>query len=263
MAAGDDRALSLFLDIYGTLPRAGPGGTEHTLRALGLVPGTTPRAVLDLGCGPGAQTVALASALPEAHIVAIDVLPSMVERASRRFVESGIDDRVTAMAADMADPPIAPGSQDLIWCEGAIYNVGVTEALRRWRPVLGPGGCVAFTEPVWLVDAPPQEIRNWWRSEYPPITDVAGVRSRVDLAGYGTIASFDLPPSAWWDEYYEPMQTRIAELHSRLPDDVIAGEIVAAARTEIDHFRRYADCYSYAFFVVQPRNRAVMPNQTS
>ena len=74
----DDRAFAVFLEIYGTLHRAGPGADEHTRRALRLVPGPPPRTVLDLGCGPGAQTVALASALTEARIVAVDRLPSMV-----------------------------------------------------------------------------------------------------------------------------------------------------------------------------------------
>ena len=252
MDLDDERTFRLFLEVYGTLPRAGPGGDEHTVRALGLVPGPTPRTVLDLGCGPGAQTLALASALPDATILAVDLLPSMVDEAIRRFAARGLAGRVTAVRADMGAPPVAPASQDLIWCEGAIYNLGVTAALRTWRPLLRPGGSVAFTEPVWLVDSPPVEIRDWWSSEYPAITDTAGVRASVDAAGFRTVATFVLPAAAWWDEYYEPMLGRVADLSARLPDDPAAADVVAAAETEIDHFRRFADCYSYAFFVVQP-----------
>jgi trans-aconitate methyltransferase len=249
---GDAHTFALFLEVYGTLPRAGPGGAEHTVRALGLVPGLPPRTVLDLGCGPGAQTVTLACALPEASIMAVDLLPPMIERANRRFAESNLEDRVVAVVGDMAEPPAAPGSQDLIWCEGAIYNLGVTEALRTWRPLLSPGGTIAFTEPIWLVDSPPPEIRDWWSSEYPAITDAAGTRSRVWAASYRTIASFPLPASAWWEEYYEPMLARIEGLKSRLTDDPTAREIVTVAETEIEHFRRFSECYSYAFFIVQP-----------
>ena len=252
MEPRDDHAFELFLEVYGTLPRAGPGGDEHTVRALGSVPGRTPRTVLDLGCGPGAQTTALASALPEARIVAVDLLASMVAEAGRRIIEGGFEDRVVAVVGDMATPPVAAGSQDLIWCEGAIYNLGVTEALRAWRPLLRPGGTVAFTEPVWLVDSPPLEIRDWWLSEYPAITDMVGTRSRIEAASHRTVASFVLPASAWWAEYYEPMQDRIGGLTSRLADDPAAREVVAGAETEIDRFRRFSDWYSYAFFVVQP-----------
>ena len=252
MQPDDDHTFRLFLEVYGTLPRAGPGGDEYTLRALASVPDPTPRAVLDLGCGPGAQTVALALALPDAQIAAVDLVPAMADEANRRLMASGRGQRAAAVVGDMGAPPVAHGSQDLIWCEGAIYNLGVTEALGTWRSLLRPGGTVAFTEPVWLVDSPPKEIHDWWSSEYPAITPSEGVRARIDAASYRTVASFVLPASAWWEEYYGPMQHRIADLRKRLADDPIAGEVVAAAEAEIDHFRRFSDCYSYEFFVVQP-----------
>ena len=75
--------LELFLQVYGTLPRAGPGDTQSTVNALALVPWPSPKTVLDLGCGPGAQTLVLAEVLPDAEILALDVLPPMVSRAQR------------------------------------------------------------------------------------------------------------------------------------------------------------------------------------
>jgi trans-aconitate methyltransferase len=248
----ESRSFALFLKVYGTLPRAGPGGDEHTVRALELLPGPSPRTVADLGCGPGAQTLVLASAFPDATIVAVDVLEPMVAEAERRIAEAGFQGRVEAVVGDMAAAPVEDAGQDLIWCEGAIYNLGVTEALTTWRPLLRPGGTVAFTEPVWLVDTPPADVHDWWTAEYPPMSDRTGVEARITAASYRTVDSFVLPAAAWWDEYYSPMQDRIAELRERLPDDPVAAEVAAGAESEIDMFRRYADCYSYEFFIVQP-----------
>jgi ubiquinone/menaquinone biosynthesis C-methylase UbiE len=248
----DGRSFQLFLEVYGTLPRAGPGGDEHTERALGLVPGPEPQTVLDLGCGPGPQTVALARSLPNARLVAVDKHVSMVDEATRRVVDGGFDDRVEVVVGDMMDPPVDDHSQDLIWSEGAIYNAGVVEGLERWRPLLKPGGAVAFTEVVWLVDQPPAEVADWWTAQYPAISDRAGVAAKVAAAGYRTVDSFVLPASAWRDEYYDPMQDRIDGLRQRLPDDQVALDIAAEAEAEIDYHRRFSDCYSYEFFVVQP-----------
>ena len=252
MDLSDPHTFELFLEVYGTLPRAGPGGDEHTIRALGLVPGSTRRAVLDLGCGPGAQTVCLARALPDARILALDVLVEMVEEVNRRLTEAGLAGRAQARVGDMAQPPVAAGSQDLIWCEGAIYFLGITETLCAWRPLLNAGGTVAFTEPVWLTDAPPAEIRTWWLSEYPAMSDDSDIRARIDMAGYRTVGAFTLPSSAWWDEYYEPMQARLEALRARIPGDRVAMEVVRSAEVEIDMFLRFSEHYSYSFYVVQP-----------
>lgn len=254
MDLADPHTFELFLEVYGTLPRGGPGGDAHTLRALELVPGPTPQVVLDVGCGPGAHTVTLARALPQAQILAVDLLAEMVQETNRRLVDAGLTDRAQAVTGDMADLLVQPGSQDLIWCEGAIYFMGVAEALRTWRPLLAPGGTVAFTEPVWLTDAPPQELRTWWQSEYPAITDERGIRAQVDQAGFRAVDTFTLPPSAWWDEYYEPMRARIMALKARLPDDPAAVAVARTARVEIDIFQRFSEHYSYAFFIVQPND---------
>ena len=259
MASTDD-TFSVFLEVYGTLPRAGPGGDDHTLRALRAVPGAAPRTVLDLGCGPGAQTLVLARALPDARVLAVDLLPSMVEETRRRCAAAGFGPRVVAAVGDMAAPPVEPGSQDLVWCEGAIYHLGVTEALDAWRPLLRPDGAVAFTEAVWLRPSPPSEILDWWTAEYPAISDAAGVEARIAAASYRTVASFVLPASAWWTEYYEPMQDRIIDLRQRRPDDPVVQEVTTMAEVEIDHFRRFSDWYSYAFFIVQPESAD--PTQT-
>ena len=40
------------------------------------------------------------------------------------------------------------GSFDLIWSEGAIYNVGFRRGLELWRPLLRPRGCHAVTDAV-------------------------------------------------------------------------------------------------------------------
>ena len=76
--------------------------------------------------------------------------------------------------------------------------------------------------------------------------------ARVEAAGYRVIASSVLPASAWWDEYYGPMEGRLAELRTRVPDDPLAADVASAAEREIEMFRRFADTYSYEFFVVQP-----------
>jgi len=201
----------------------------------------------------GAQTLTLAEALPETELLAIDVLPHMVDETRRRIREANFGDRVRAEVGDMTKPDVLKGSQDLIWCEGAIYFMGVQAALETWRPLLSESGCVAFTEPIWLENYPPDEIRQWWEAEYPAITDEYGIRAAIHAANFETIGSFPLPADAWWDEYFQPMESRIASLGQNHPNDPVAAEIIAGAEKEIAMFRRFSSSYSYGFFVGQPR----------
>ncbi|MCP3937830.1 MAG: class I SAM-dependent methyltransferase [Actinomycetia bacterium] len=257
MDLGDRHTFQLFLEVYGTLPRAGPGSTAETLRGLSLVPnkGNIQR-LLDLGCGPGAQTLVLAGALPEADVLALDLAPQMVAEARRRCDEAGLGDRVEVAEGDLTAPQVPAASQDLIWCEGAIYFAGIEAALSTWRPLLSAGGVVAFTEPIWIGRSPPEELAAWWNEEYPAISDEDGVRAAVSSAGFETIGFFGLAAASWWDEYYEPMETRVKKLLHEHPQDPVAVEIAAVATNEIEMFRRFSDFYTYGFFITRPDGEA-------
>ncbi|MFE9676601.1 class I SAM-dependent methyltransferase [Streptomyces sp. NPDC006259] len=72
---------------YDTLVAANPGYHAHlrrSARRLGLPHGGAGLRVLDLGCGTGASTAALAAVLPEARITAVDASAGMLERAARK-----------------------------------------------------------------------------------------------------------------------------------------------------------------------------------
>ena len=252
MDFSDPATSERFLALYGVLPRAAPGSANSTQTAMDALPKGPRRKILDLGCGPGAQTLSLATALPDSIVVAVDVLPFMVFETARRGRAAGIADRIVATVGDMAAPPVALGSQELIWCEGAIYFLGVTAALRRWRQYLASYGCVAFTEPVWLQSDPGEEIKGWWSREYPAMTDTDGIRQAIHDAGYVLIKSFVLPAEAWWTDYYRPLEARIPAFLEEYPRDKVAQEIAGLAEEEISMFRTYHETYSYAFFVTRP-----------
>ncbi|MCS0603033.1 methyltransferase domain-containing protein [Streptomyces sp. LP11] len=72
---------------YDTLVAANPGYHAHlrrSARRLGLPDGGAGLRVLDLGCGTGASTAALAAVLPGADLTAVDASAGMLREASRR-----------------------------------------------------------------------------------------------------------------------------------------------------------------------------------
>jgi SAM-dependent methyltransferase len=239
-----------FLQIYGTLPRAGPGGDEHTRRAYGLLRGlpAAPR-VLDLGCGPGAQTVELLR-LGAGSVVALDILVPMLARTEEAAARAGMGDRLETLKQDMAALELPPGSFDLVWCEGAVYFLGFERGLERLRELVRPGGGLAVSEAVWLRPDPPAEAVEFWR-DYPEIDTVENKRAAVARAGLELLGDFVLPPSAWTEAYYGPMSARIAEKEAAWAGDAEARSVLAEAKREIAMFEQHGASYGYAFFVMR------------
>ncbi len=64
-------------------------------------------------------------------------------------------------------------------------------------------------------------------------------------------ASLILPPEAWWDEFYGPIEPRLVDMRKRYPDVPEAQEAIAEAEFEIDVFRKYHQYYGYVFLVMQ------------
>ncbi|MGI9249359.1 MAG: class I SAM-dependent methyltransferase [Woeseiaceae bacterium] len=242
--------MDYFLQIFGSLPRAGPGSDELTRRAFEMIP-SLPKAprVLDVGCGPGMQTVELLRS-GAGMVVALDFLPEMIERVNAEAESEGVSDRLETVVQDMKEMTFPASSFDVVWSEGAIYNLGFEAGLGKFRELVKPGGYVAVSEAVWLKPHPPAEVVEFWR-EYPEIDTVAAKLEIIKRNGYTMLGHFVFPASAWTDQYYDPMEERIAEKAKDwrgIPD---AEAVLSEARNEISVFRNHSDYFSYAFFVMR------------
>ncbi len=72
--------------------------------------------------------------MPAAEIVAVDLFPEFLEVLQSRAQEAGLTGRIETLAASMDALPFEPESLDLIWSEGAIYNLGFAAVSRGRQP---------------------------------------------------------------------------------------------------------------------------------
>lgn len=251
----DQTFFTLMVDLHRDGTRQGPGSDEETLRALELT--RLDRAaglqVADIGCGTGASTLVLASALPNSRIIAVDLFPEFLDILTERARAAGCSEQIETLAESMDSLPFAAESLDLIWSEGAIYNMGFSAGIETWRPFLRPDGVLAVSEITWLRPNPPEEIRQHWNSEYPEIATASEKIAVIERAGYDLMGYLVLPSSNWIDSYYAPTEERIpafSERHAGRPE---AAEVVEMERKEADLYKRYHDWFSYGFYVARRR----------
>ena len=245
------RFWDIFFEIYENLPRQGPGNRACAARALSLcceLPQFA--AIVDLGCGIGGQTVQLAE-LVSGSIVAIDSHAAFIDRLEAAIKEHGLSQRVRAIRGDMACPDVPLRSFDLVWSEGALYSIGLRNALRVCHGLLRPGGYVAFTDAIWRKENPPAAVKAGFELDYPTMGWLDDDLAAIQDCGFELVGHFTLPDEAWWDDFYTPMETRIAELRSQYANDVEASAILDQLAEEPELHRRYSAFYAYEFFVAR------------
>lgn len=253
--------MQIFFEVFENLPRQGPGNRASAAKALAFCRDLPPTpAVLDLGCGVGGQTLHLAE-LTSGTIVAVDNHAPNIERLRATIAVRGLANRIRPMVGDMAKPGLPPSSFDLVWSEGALYNIGIKNALRICHGLLRPGGYLAFTDPVWRKENTPPEVKASFEDDYPTMGRVPDVLAAIERCGFSLIGHFTLPDEAWWDDFYTPMEIRIDELRRKYTYDDDALAILDQLAQEPEMHQMYSDYYAYEFFVTRRMER-MNPTET-
>jgi SAM-dependent methyltransferase len=122
----------IFWEIHSGLPREGPGDDASTRKAFSMLADlpNAPR-ILDVGCGPGMQTLELARST-DGSITALDTHQPFLDELTTRAKKSGVRERITTVCGSMFAMLFLTESFDLIWSEGTIYFMG---GLMPERPV--------------------------------------------------------------------------------------------------------------------------------
>lgn len=102
----------------------------------------SPRAILDIGCGPGTFLPQLQARYPQAQIVALDIAHTMLGVAQSKQT----DKKWHFINADMHHMPFAAEQFDLIFSNQALHwSYALQPLFGEWQRILRPGGCILFS----------------------------------------------------------------------------------------------------------------------
>jgi ubiquinone/menaquinone biosynthesis C-methylase UbiE len=242
----------LLIDLHKRANRQGPGGDAESEKALSLamIDRAAPLKVADIGCGTGASTLLLARLL-EAQITAVDFLQDFLNVLEGRAEKLGLSEKIATLCCSMENLPFAHEEYDVIWSEGAIYNIGFERGVIDWNRFLKVGGVLVVSEITWITGARPSELRKYWEGEYPEIDAASSKIGVLERNGYSPIGYFVLPEHCWLENYYRPMQNSFKDFLNRNGNTEEARAIVEAEHREIELYERYKSHYSYGVYIAR------------
>lgn len=244
--------LRLLVEMHRNNRRQGPGSEETTLRALQMagVERSRDLKVADIGCGTGASVLILAREL-EGSVTAVDLFPEFLQSLEVAAGEQGLQGVVNTHQGSMDSLPFADEELDLIWSEGAIYNMGFAKGVESWSRFLRQGGVLAVSEITWLTHSRPREIEEYWMGQYPEVAPASAKLRQLEEANYQVLGYFPLAPLCWEQEYYAPIERRFESFLEEQGSSAAAQEVVQAEKEEIELYRRYQAYFSYGFYIAR------------
>jgi SAM-dependent methyltransferase len=127
-----------WLAAYARIERSIAGFGQAALDAAAARPGEQ---AIDIGCGTGGTTMALAKSVgPTGHVLGLDISAPLIEAARAKRV-----DHATFVLGDAVAHPFQAGQYDLVFSRfGVMFFAEPVMAFRNFLRALKPGGRLAF-----------------------------------------------------------------------------------------------------------------------
>ena len=108
----------------------------------------TQQQILDVACGTGDSTIAIAKAMaPGGRVTGIDISTAMMEPLMRKAAHEGVHDRIKLLKADALRMPFEADSFHRVTCAFGIRNFeDKDKGLEEFLRVLKPGGKAVILE---------------------------------------------------------------------------------------------------------------------
>lgn len=252
----DQQLIDLLVALHSQGQRQGPGSENTTVHALYMTGLDLSQnlQVADLGCGTGSQTITLAQYI-NGKIYAVDFLADFLhcleDKLKQKDIKESIQAQIIPVCKSMDDLDFEPNSLDLIWSEGAIYNIGFAHGVEYFKKFLKPNGVLAVTELTFLTQDRPQELTDFWTAQYPAISTVSQRILDLENAKFKVCASFALSPACHLENYYDPLLANHSKFLAKFKDNPLAQEIVNLDLKEADLYRKYQQYFGYVFYIAK------------
>ena len=241
--------IQALIGLHSGLDRQGPGDPDFSEYILEQLPELPPNPrIADIGCGAGAGALILAKKY-RSKVRAVDFSKEFLDQMMFKARQQGLENLIEPIESDMGHLDWAPESIDLLWSEGAAYNISFEGALKAWRPLMALNGVAVISEMNYFVADVPQIVKNYMKNAYPGIKTESKNVNLINASGFIVVAQHRLPSSAWWNNYYDPLRKRIIAFKNT--DDEVMQAVIHETDQEMKFFRAHHQDYGYTFYIMK------------
>ena len=197
------------------------GLTEYSLKAFAMITPCESPVILDMGCGTGVPSLAIAEKY-EGTIYAIDSDAPSIERFREKASRSGLSNRINMIHGPVPDMIPQDMKFDIIIAEGLLNVIGFLNGLKIIKEVIRPGGYVIIHD-----EMKDDETKRRMFTEH----------------GFTLLDTFRLEKDIWWERYYKCLDLKIREADDK---EAFKNEL-----DEIDEFNRHPEQFSSTYYILK------------
>ena len=199
---------------------------RFTKQAFTMLPPIQSPSILDIGCGSCIPSIALCR-MSGGTVTAVDIDEILLRKAEKNIRDAGLQTGIRLVRGSLFSLPFRRECFDILWCEGAVFPMGFSNAITAWRAYIADGGfCVLHDD----------------------ASDTVKKLSSVTKSGYALIDHFTLSPEIWWEHYYGPLEIELTKLSPSTDGNPISFPEI---REEISGFKKNPARYSSIFILMQ------------
>ena len=244
-----EKYIGALIELHRGLERQGPGDKDCSnfiVSQLPVLP-ANPR-IADIGCGAGAGALFLADKF-KSKVRAVDFSREFLDELEDRAKQRGLEYWVETIECDMGNLDWEPGTIDLLWSEGAAYNITLEGALKSWRPFMASNGIAVISEMNYFTSEVPESVEMFMQKTYPAIKTERENSDMINSSGFKVLGIHRLPSKAWWENYYGPLRKNLESLkHS---NDSVMQSVIRETEEEMKFFKEYDSFYGYSFYIME------------
>ncbi|MDY6836688.1 MAG: class I SAM-dependent methyltransferase [Thermodesulfobacteriota bacterium] len=244
-----EKYIRALIELHQGLERKGPGDRDYSDYIISQIPAlpTHPR-IADIGCGAGVGALFLAERF-QSKVRAVDFSREFLDELEDRAKQRGLEHLVETIECDMGNLDWEPGSIELLWSEGAAYNITFEGALKAWRPLMASHGIAVISEMNYFTRDVPEALKAFMQKAYPAIKTEGENADIVNSSCFEVLGIHRLPSKAWWDNYYEPLRKRMTSF--KTSKDSIMQSVISETEEEMNFFEEYDEFYGYSFYIMK------------